>query len=69
MTKQSTDITIVQLGKLMSLSEVSNRNMGEGFLKGIEMTQKHLCHQRPPYQHRLQLTKAVNAEHTAHPTG
>lgn len=39
MTDQSTDATKVQLDKPVSFIGVTSRNMGEGSLKGAEMTQ------------------------------
>lgn len=39
MTDQSIDIRIVQIFNLMSFIKVSNRNIDEGLLKEIEITQ------------------------------
>jgi hypothetical protein len=38
----------VQFGELMSFIGVVYRNIGEGFLIGIDMTQWQLYHQSPP---------------------
>lgn len=49
---------------LMSLT----RNMGEGLLTGMEMTQKELLHQSPP-QHKRQVTNVWEIEHLDQPLG
>jgi hypothetical protein len=68
MTEQRMDTTKVQFSEPVSFIRVIYRNMDEGLLTGVEMTQRQLHHQSQP-QHGWQLTKTGNQEPTAQPAG
>lgn len=56
MTDQSVDTTKDGFDELMGFIGIIYRNMGEGLLRGTEMTQRQL-HQQGPHKHVWQLTK------------
>lgn len=68
MTDQSIDTTKVQFDEIMSIIGVPHGNMDVGLLVRAEMTQKQEYRQYP-LQHRWQLTKLGNLEHSAQSAG
>lgn len=68
MTDQSTDSTEVQLDEPISLIGVSLKCMGEGLLRGPEMTQKAAVSPEPTPA-SVTAHSVENLEHTAQPAG